>query len=270
MAVRTIKRGESRFYVEPTGGQKAPGVTSVLNMLPKPFLGPWNAKMVAEEAVNNLGSVVGLALNGDAGKKAAIDMLKGAARRFTKDAADLGSDAHDLFERLARGDEVREDQVHVDLKPFYRHFVEFLRVVKPEFIHLEETVWDDVRDVAGSFDAIARIGDEVVIIDWKTTRSGVHEEVALQLKAYASASRIILSATGEDIPIPHIDAAAVLHVRPEGWALYPVDFSDDLTEYFDALRTTFDWDERKRSVIGKPVFSGGEYGQQTGTQRRSK
>ncbi|MFE3144758.1 hypothetical protein [Streptomyces scopuliridis] len=243
-------------------------MTSVLNMLPKDFLGPWNAKMVAEEAVANLGAVVGLALNGDAGKKAAVDMLKGAARRFTQDAANLGTEAHDLFERLARGDEVPERSVHVDLRPFRRHFVEFLAVVQPEFVHLEETVWDDIRDYAGSFDAIARIGGETVILDWKTTRSGVHPEVALQLKAYAMASRIILAADETSILVPHIDAAAVLHVRPEGWALYPVDFSDDLPAYFEALRKSFDWEERKKTVIGKPVYSGG--GTQTGTQRRGK
>lgn len=264
--LRTIKRGGARFYVSPDNGHKAPGVTSILDMGPKPFLGPWNAKMVAEEAVTQIGPVVGLIAAGN--HQAAVDMLKGAARRSTQEAANLGSDAHDLFERLARGEDVSERAVHKDLRPFRAHFIEFLDVVQPEFLFLEETVWSDTHDYAGSFDAIAKIGGETVVCDWKTTRSGVHPEVALQLKAYARADYIIRAVDGEKVDIPHIDASAVLHVRPEGWGLWAIDFSEDLfDDYFLALRRTFDWDrERKSGVVGDKVFGGGQ--EQTGTARR--
>ncbi|MER6051032.1 hypothetical protein ABT168_26870 [Streptomyces sp. NPDC001793] len=51
--------------------------------------------------MDNIGSLVGLAMNDQAG---AIDYLKGAPRRVTKEAAATGSAAHDVFERLARGE----------------------------------------------------------------------------------------------------------------------------------------------------------------------
>ncbi|WP_282203905.1 hypothetical protein [Kitasatospora fiedleri] len=264
MAVQTIKRGGSRFYVDPADGEiKVPGVTSVLGMLPKGFLTYWAAKLVAETAVNDLPAVLGIAMRD---QDAAIDYLKRAPSRFTARAADTGSDAHDLFERLARGERV--GRVHPDMQQYARHFDAFLQAQQPEFLHLEETVWSDVHSYAGSFDAIAKIDGETVILDWKTTRSGVHEDVALQLKAYAKADRIILAATGESIPVPTLDAAAVLHVRPEGAKLVPVDCSDDLFRFFTALLDVFQWDStRKKSVIGRPVWSTGV--EETGTERRA-
>ncbi|WP_224768997.1 hypothetical protein [Nocardioides ochotonae] len=99
--INTIKRGGARLYVHPETADKVPGVTSILNMLPKDFLRFWAAKVVAETAVDNLGSVVGLALND---RQGAVDYLKRAPQRDTGQAADMGSAVHDLFERLARGE----------------------------------------------------------------------------------------------------------------------------------------------------------------------
>ena len=59
-AVTTIKRAGSRCYVHPESGAKAPGVTSVVGCLPKPGLGYWRGKSVAEEAVVHLSTVVDL------------------------------------------------------------------------------------------------------------------------------------------------------------------------------------------------------------------
>lgn len=264
MAVQTIKRAGARFYVDPADGEKkVPGVTSVLGMLPKGFLTFWASKLVAETAVDDLGSVVSIAMRD---RDAAVDFLKRAPTRTTAKAADTGSTAHDLFERLARGERV--GRVHPDMAQYARHFAAFLDEQQPEFLHLEETIWSDQYGYAGSFDAIARIDGETVILDWKTTRSGVHEDVALQLKAYSRADRMILAASGESIPVPAVDAAAVLHVRPEGAKLVPVDCSDDLFDVFTALLTVFQWDTvRKKSAIGRPVWHTGA--EETGTERRA-
>jgi hypothetical protein len=288
--VNTINRGGSRFYVNPDSGRKNPGVTSVLNMLPKPFLTFWSSKVVAEYAVENIGEVVGIAMKDP---KAAIDLLKGAPRRFTANSADVGSEAHDAFEHIAKGEEVR---ITPNLKPFIEHFREFLEVAKPEFVFLEETVWSDEHGFAGSFDALARltgdgVGDlkgKLLFMDWKTTRSGVHEEVALQLCAYSRATHIIRP-DGSRVPLPKADGGAVLWVRPEGWKLVPVETGEvtlsepvvheptgdvvvpgqtvDIFDYFLALREVLDWDsEVKKRVIGKPVAAGGEFksGEQSG------
>src|SRR5689334_22179663 len=163
----TIKRGGSRLYVNPGDARsKVPGVTSVANMLPKDFLIYWAAKESATAAVDNWDLISQLIKRDEAG---AIDYLKGAHRRKSKAATDLGSAAHDIFERLARGEAVNDRHVHSDVKPHVRHFREFLEEVQPEFLYLEETVWSDTHQYAGSFDAIARVDGEVAVLDWKTS-----------------------------------------------------------------------------------------------------
>lgn len=263
--VSTIKRGDSRFYVDPDDGSiKVPGVTSVGSMLPKDFLTFWAAKEAAEAAVTNWDIVSELVKRDP---KGATDYLKSAHRRKSKAAADLGSAAHDYFERLARGETVNDRHIHVDVKQHVRWFREFLQEVQPEFLFLEETVWSDTHKYAGSFDAIARVDGEVVILDWKTSKS-IYDSVALQLSAYRYADRIILAESGESVPVPEIVGGGALHVRPEGWALHPVQCDEEVFATFQHLRGVFDWEKGgKKGVIGKPIASGGEF--VTGTQRRA-
>jgi hypothetical protein len=249
--VSTISRGGSRFYVHPESQDKVPGVTSVVGMLPKPFLRPWAAKVTAETAVDHLGEIVSIALRD---RQGAIDFLKRSPDRFTKTAADVGTEAHDLFERLAKGESV--GRVHPDFVPFVEHFESFLEEFSPEFVFMEETVWSEKHSYAGSFDAFAVIDGERVWVDYKTTRSGVHEEVALQLAAYRYADYIIRPDGGR-VPMPEADAGAVLHVRPEGWSLVPIRADEKAFETFLHLRAIFEWERNEKgSVIGDPVNKG--------------
>jgi hypothetical protein len=264
--VNTIKRGGARFYVDPDDGAvKVPGVTSVLGMLPKEFLRYWGQKLVAEAAVAELGTVVSMTL---VDPLAAVDHLKKAPDRFTRKSADIGTAAHDLFERLAKGETV--GRVHPDLEPYVRHFSEFLSVVQPEYHFMEETVWSDEHAYAGSFDAFATIQGERIWIDNKTTRSGIHEEVGVQLAAYRYADAII-RADGGRIPMPEADGGAVLHVRPEGWQLVPVRADRVLfEEVFLPLRKVFYYEkELKSTIVGRAVASGPAENAPTGPKRRT-
>ena len=105
--------------------------------------------------MDNLQAVVGLAMNDRVG---AIDYLKRAPMRSTGGAADTGTEVHDLCEQMARGQ--RLGRVHPDLQPFLQGFQEFLDEFTPEFLFLEETVWSDTHGYAGSFDAIAIVGED--------------------------------------------------------------------------------------------------------------
>ena len=265
--INTIRRGGLRFYVRTDDGRRAVGVTSVISMAPKPFLTHWAARVSAEYAVTHIDTVATLART-DPG--AAVDLIKGAHRRYTAGRAELGSAAHDLFERMIRGEHV--GRVAMDLEPYRRHFAEFLDTVQPELISAEDVMWSDTYGYAGSSDAILRIqdaehGSTVVIVDWKTSRD-TYPDVALQLAAYAHAD-VIVTPDGEESPMPEIQAGAVLHVTPERWALKPVRIDDEVFQIFLTLRRVVDWDrELSRQVIGKAIVSGGAV--ETGTQRRAR
>lgn len=292
MAIRTTSKSGARFYFDPTDPDiKYPGVTSVVGMLPKPFLAFWNAKMVAELAVDSITFVEQMAARD---RQGAIDYLKNAARRYTKVRADVGSDAHDLFERMIRGGlsgalmqrNARGDfatRVHPDLEPYREHFADFLTRVNPELVRAEDIAWSDTHEYAGSFDAILRVWiDEatneptpdrsgtpaLLIVDWKTSKS-TYPDVALQMSAYAHADKII-DPDGNEEPMPEFDGAAVLHITPEQWSFKPVRIEAEIFDVFLTLRKVFTWDrETSKRVIGKPLAK--SYGDLvTGTQRRAK
>ncbi|MGO1048816.1 hypothetical protein [Crossiella sp. CA198] len=253
--VRTIQRGGSRFYIHPQTNDRVPGVTSVVGMLPKSFLTAWAAKKTAESAVEFLGEVVGIAMRD---RPAAIDFLKRSYRRDTAAAADIGTEVHEVCERLARGQAV--GRLHPDIEVFATGFREFLETYQPEWLELEATVWSERYGYAGSFDWIARIGSDIVIGDNKTTRSGVHADVALQLAAYAHAD-YILRPDGTRDPLPEITSAAVLHLRPDtddptqpAWKLVPIRIEQDVFDAFLSLREVFRWDrEIQGTVLGAPL-----------------
>ncbi|MFJ9646716.1 hypothetical protein [Streptomyces sp. NPDC101206] len=276
--VRTIQRSGSRFYIHPDKPEiKHPGVTSVVSMLPKPFLNFWYARMTAELAVDSLAFVEQMAAQD---RQGAIDFLKGAARRYTKIRADVGSKAHDLFERMIRGERI--GHVHPDLEPYRVQFAAFLKAVNPRLERAEDVAWSDTHGYAGSFDAVVTVWlDEageptpdrsgvphLLIVDWKTSKD-TYADVALQMAAYAHADRII-SPDGTAEPMPDFDGAAVLHITPDQWAFKPVHITDEVFGFFLALRKIFDWDRSvSKTVIGRAIAkSAGAL--VTGTQRRAK
>lgn len=276
MAIRTVQKSGSRFYFNEDFPEiKYPGVTSVVGMLPKPFLAYWQAKMVAELAVDSLEFIEQMAQRDRDG---AIQYLKGAANRYTKQRASIGSNAHDLFERMIRGEHL--GRVHPDMEPYRRHFAEFLDTVQPELVRAEDVAWSDEHEYAGSFDAVLRLrlddngrpdpqGDPALVMaDWKTSKS-TYPDVALQMSAYAHADYII-SPDGSRTPMPEFDGACVLHITDETWAFKPVRIDQaDVFEHFLSLRHTFEWDKRvSKTVLGDPIASGAG-ALVTGTQRRA-
>jgi hypothetical protein len=289
--VKTTQRGGSRFYVDHETRISVPGVTSVLNMTPKPFLQRWAAKLVAETAVDSFDFLDRMVET--AGKAAAVDHLKNAPFRYTKLRANVGSDAHDMFERMIRGEGRLRDRdafgqflvrVHPDMEPYRRNFAEFLDAVNPELVRAEDIAWSDTHAYAGSFDAIIRVWLDadgkpdptrsatsepaLLIVDWKTSKA-TYPDVALQMSAYSNADKLI-DPDGNVDPMPDFDGAAVLHITPDEWSFKPVRIDQEVFEIFLALRKVFDWDRTlSKEVLGRPL-SASHYGRLvTGTQRRA-
>lgn len=243
--VETLKRGNSRFYVNPETKEKAIGVTSVTGMLPKPFLRYWATKLAAEWAVDNVGTVMNLITSGE--KEAAVDLIKKAPDRYTKEAADRGTALHDLVETANVGGDL--GVVHPDFLSDLQAYEKFLDAFNPKFIEVESTVWSDTHGYAGTLDGICQIDGETLIYDLKTGKS-VYSEVALQLAAYKNADYII-NADGTQRDIPEIHGAFVVHLRPDGYRVVPVRVDDDVFEVFTALLQIVQWDTSiQKTVLG--------------------
>ena len=266
-----IKRGAGGQYYNPITGEKAPGVTGIIGQLPKDGLIYWSRLKVAEFAADNVGAVAQMLLNAhDAAdyskaRKAAVDFMKQAPERETKQSADVGSAVHNLCESMARGEPL--GFVHPDYQPYVERYDRFLQKYQPEFDYIEDAVWSETYGYAGTFDAIAKIEGERLILDLKTTRSGVHAPVALQMTAYSRADHIITAneegrklsdASDPELiqtPLPKIDGAAVIHLRPDSSAIVPVDIHDpDIWETFLHLLTVRRWEkETSKRVLGARI-----------------
>lgn len=249
--IETVYRGGSRYYVHPETGETVPGVTSILGLRAKPFLVTWAAKLAAELAVESIDVLPGMVAKDPQGT---IDYLKFASKRFTRKAADTGTAAHGIFERISLGEPI--GALTPELAPFAAHFLDFCEKHNPVWEHVEATVWSEKHGYAGSFDAIGVIDGKRVIIDNKTTRSGVHDDVAWQLAAYRYAD-VILEESGAIVPLPEVEGAIVLHVRPEGWAVHPIDTSPETFAEFLQLREVHRWEKEKtRTLVGRPIWKG--------------
>lgn len=250
-----MTRGNSRFYVHPQSHVKLPGVTSVLGMLPKPFLGPWQAKLTATYAVEHAAELFPLIMKDP---KAATELIKGAPRRYTKDRADIGTDAHAIFETLAKGETLR--RVPPELAMYRRAFEQFLDAAQPEFIDTEFTVWDEEHGYAGSADAVMKIQGETIVADWKTSASS-YPESTLQISAYRAAAHI-MQPDGALVPNHVVTGGAVLHIPHNGeWQLIPAACGPEQFEVFRHLLAVFHWDTvGKRGVLGPSVFQGSAEG----------
>jgi hypothetical protein len=274
-AVRTISRGGSRYYIHPVTKEKAIGVTSVVGMLPKDFLKWWAAKMVAEEAVNNFGALATLVGNGE--KEGAVDWLKRAHLRNTGEASIKGTEVHEMTEAVDEAGGVPRKMAK-KLVPYARGYLAFREATECTIGHVEATVWNSEYGYSGTLDRSLSIPETAftgelpswyegaatpIIADVKTTRSGVHAEVALQLAAYRAATeRMEANADGGFTPVPwetHASTGLVIWLRPDEWSLRPVDIGDDIFSVFVKLMTVLEWEKELKDTVLYPPIAGAEW-----------
>jgi len=252
--VKTINRGQGaargRWYVDQVTGDKLPSVTSISGQLPKPAIAYWRGKLVAQAAVEDFGTVANFIGKGQT--DAAIDFLKRAPDRSSGKAAELGSTIHDLVDRHNKGEDL--SRLHPEHRPFIDQYELYIKEFNPGVMESEVTVWSDTHGYAGTLDQISMFDDDAVLIDVKTGASGVWPDVAIQLAAYARADCII-DAQGERRPMPQIDGAAVLWLRPDKFELVPVRaLDDDVFAVFLALQQVASWShEVSKTVLGPPL-----------------
>jgi len=94
----------------------------------------------------------------------------------------------------------------------------------------------------GTCDALIKIGKKQFIVDWKsrgeTSPHGAYLIEAAQLAAYANADYMIVNTDNgpQRQPIPHIDGALIVSIKPDGVAMYPIDLTA-AHRYWTALHT---------------------------------
>lgn len=245
----------SRWYTDPESDQLLASVTTVLSATSsKPWLVNWAAKLAAEFAVEQ-NALVTSTIEA-AGTAAAVDLIKGAAKRKREEASQRGTWLHDVVECLVL-DSTMPD-FPPDVAPFADAFVDWYCEWEPEFLASECTVADPLRGWAGTLDLVLRFPRWPFLGTWTIdTKSGANldHNMPVQLATYQRAKEIWLP-LGRKVPMLKTDRCGVLHVRPEGVKLIDVtEFAtDDAYGRFLRMRAELDAREALPKHIGRVIY----------------
>jgi hypothetical protein len=256
-----VAPNKTRWYKNTITGTEQPGVSAIVNMMPKGALTPWAARLAAEFAVGHMDDVSTLLKEKD-GQKRAIDWIKGASSRFSEKAAAEGTSVHHYTEAVARAvmnkTKPKAEGMPPGMLPYLKQYVRFLQEFDAEPVMLENIVWDDEIGYAGRLDAVFRlraIDDSLVIVDTKSGASGVWDSVALQQTAYRYAKHWFNEETDTMELMPEIKKTYALWLRPEGFALIPVQSTQAELDQFRRLRESFEWQAKRSKKVIEPAIN---------------
>jgi hypothetical protein len=142
--------------------------------------------------------------------------------------ASTGTEAHALVEAYLKGKKPSLATSTSEAKKAYGAFKKWFEATKPEIINVEEVIYSQEFQYAGTYDCMLRIDGKVYLCDLKTTNAsksapaGVYAENFLQLGAYASAhdeQRLYEdehAAIGEETELEVIEGLMVISAKKDG------------------------------------------------------
>lgn len=248
--IRRHDTAKSHYYKDATG-QRVPGVTTIIgDGVPKPALINWAGNITAEYAVDRWEDLTGL-------KPAArLKRLQGARYEEKDAAARRGTEVHRAAEELLAGKSVKVPEEIAGHVEFYARFLDEFQV---DPLHVEFSCISYRWGYAGTADLCARLvlpdkGPKTLLLDLKTTRSGVFGETALQLAAYRFAEAWVDDA-GEEFEPVQVDYCAAIHVRGDGYDLVPVEAGEQEHKDFLYAQRVGQFQARSRDLIGAPIIA---------------
>lgn len=233
LAVAT-ERG--RYYQDPNPafeGALYPSVTNVLSSIAKPALVPAAAKEVAEHAMATLPALIKASRDPESAKDA-LRTLKSRAEVVWGLAADRGTQVHALAEAHMNGLALPEatPEIHAYFKQYLKFCQDYGVDIDTDIVASEASVVNRDVGYAGTMDFLLNLrtalddGKPLSLVDLKTSakssRFAMYQEHPLQLAALRHAKTMWLP-NGMEEPMPFADRCWILNLRPNGYALMPVE-----------------------------------------------
>lgn len=247
--IRRVETAKGHYYKDATGA-RVPGVTTIIgDGVPKPALINWAANSTAEYAVDNWDELTSL------GPAAKLKRLQGARYEAKDAAARRGTEVHAAAEQLLAGKPVK---VPEEIAGHVESYARFLEEFQVEPIHVEFSCVSYRWGYAGTADLCARLvlpdkGPVTMLMDLKTTRSGIFGDVALQLSAYRYPDVWIID--GEEIPPVEVDYCAGIHVRSDGYDLIPVEAGEQQHREFLYAMKVGQFVSSSRDLVGAAIIA---------------
>ncbi|WP_433235373.1 hypothetical protein ACQPYK_25230 [Streptosporangium sp. CA-135522] len=276
LTARIPRRSKAGFYKDHVSGVLLRSVTTILNQgSAHEALVFWAAKVTAETAMDNVVEMVA-ASRTEEGRAEFVKWLKQEPNRRKDERADVGSAVHKLVECKILGEPAPIRLLaNPELRPYIDHFNRWVAEWEIDFEASEMVVAHYEDEYAGTLDYLFRSrkvakkfgvsSDTIFAGDTKTGGEldgrtydgnvhGVYPEAGLQMAAYRKAPWGWLR-DGERIPLPpRHDMGVILHLRPEGYNLYPARCGDDMYEVFQTIRRIAEFSTGlAKNVIGEAL-----------------
>lgn len=261
MKIEKRTRGRNHSYYDLDTGQKVDGVTTINgNGLPKPALINWAGDATAEYAVDNWDDLSKLS------PSERLKKIKGGRYEKRDAAAAKGTEIHKIAERLTAGERVTVPDA---LTGYVQAAVKFLDEFDLRPLHVEAVVYSESRRHVGTLDLIGDVllpdmpqydyiprresGYARGLLDWKTGKSGIFGDVALQLAPYRWSEYLVLP-DGEIIDMPEVDFCAGIHLRPDGtYDFRPLESGEDVYRSFLYVREVARIVDGLRDLVGESI-----------------
>lgn len=247
--IRRHDTAKGHYYKDATGA-RVPGVTTIIgDGVPKPALINWAANATAEAAVDRWDEL------GAMSPSKRLKELQGARYAEKDAAARRGTEVHRAAEELLAGKSVK---VPEEIAGHVESYARFLDEFQVEPIHVEFSCVSYHWGYAGTADLCARLvlpdkGPKTLLMDLKTTRSGVFGETALQLAAYRYPDVWVVG--NEEIEPVQVDYCAAIHVRGDGYDLVPVEAGEAQHKAFLYAMKVREFGLESRELIGPAIVS---------------
>jgi hypothetical protein len=273
---RIPRRSSAGFYKCHVTGAMLRSVTTILSQgSPKEALIHWAGKLVAETAMEHLPQLVRASRNPQTAKEM-TDWLKRAHTRKKEERADVGTTVHTLVEAEVLGTPVPDEiAANPEWQPYMANFRQFVTDWDITFEASEMVVANYTDGYAGTLDyqlrspllarALGAPEDALIGGDSKTGGEldertydgnvrGVYPTAGVQLAAYRRAEYGWLR-DGTRVPLERAyEVGVVLHLRPEGYRLYPMRCGDDVYEVFQHIRRVAEFETGlAKSIVGQAL-----------------
>lgn len=219
-------------------GQWVPGVTTMMKGVPKEALPYWSARYVAEWVADHQDEVTTL---WSGGRAPMVGFLKELPWEKRDTAATRGNMVHAITARLlgTGGSEEVDDAVAGYVEAAMSFAADWGLVAE----HCEVPGYHQDLLYAGTIDVIGRLtrgpnlGDNSVVLDWKTSESGIWPETGLQLAGYRGFTHIQVTPNTEDhveleqpldAPMPPTTHGVAVHLTPTGYEAFEVASGPDV------------------------------------------
>lgn len=194
-----LQKLDGTWYVDVEAGKKYLRVSRALEVIHKPALTHWAAKVEREYVVKEAGLMHAFFPSARFTTAAYRERLtsrlsrRKAFQQVSEDALDIGSQAHAMIEWVLRtelGIESKKPELNEGAAIAFGAWEEWRARTHLRPLFIEQTVWSDDHEYAGTADLIAEVdlgnGPTVAVIDWKTAK-GFYLEMRLQNAAYVKA-----------------------------------------------------------------------------------